>query len=42
MPINLELWEIHLILSALSKLPYEYVAETIHEIKEQICDIQET
>lgn len=36
MPINLELWEINLILKALSKLPYEEVAATIQRIKEQV------
>ena len=35
MPINLELWEINLILSALAKLPYEEVSATIQRIKNQ-------
>lgn len=36
MPINLELWQIHVILSALSKLPDWEGAETIQTIKEQL------
>ena len=36
MPINLELWEINLILNLLAKLPYEDVAATIQRIKEQM------
>lgn len=36
MPINLERWEINLILNALAKLPYEEVAATIQRIKEQV------
>lgn len=36
MPINLEVWEINLILNALAKLPYEEVAGTIQRIKEQV------
>lgn len=36
MDIHLELWEINLILEALSYLPYERVAATIQIIKEQI------
>lgn len=36
MIINLEPWEINLILEALSYLPYERVAATIQRIKEQI------
>ena len=36
MPINLELWEINLVLSALAKLPYEEVSATIQRIKEQV------
>ena len=36
MDIHLELWEINLILEALSYLPYERVAATIQRIKEQI------
>jgi hypothetical protein len=36
MPIHLELWEIHLILSALSKLPEWESAETIQHIKGQV------
>ena len=36
MPINLELWEINMILSALAKLPYEESAATIQRIKEQV------
>ena len=36
MPINLELWQIHLILSILSKLPDWEGAETIQTIREQV------
>ena len=36
MPINLEKWEINLILHALAKLPYEEVSATIQRIKEQV------
>lgn len=36
MPINLELWEIKLVLSALAKLPYEEVSATIQRIKTQV------
>lgn len=36
MPINLELWQIHVILSALAKLPEWEGAETIQTIKEQV------
>lgn len=36
MPINLELWEINLILSLLAEQPYNRVAATIQRIKEQI------
>ena len=36
MPINLELWQIHVILAALYKLPEWEGAETIQCIKEQI------
>ena len=36
MPINLELWEINLILSLLAELPYSKVAATIQRIKEQV------
>lgn len=36
MPINLELWQIHVILSALSKLPDWEGAETIRTIREQV------
>lgn len=36
MPINLELWQIHVILAALSKLPDWEGAETIQTIKEQV------
>lgn len=36
MPINLELWEINLILNELAKLPYEEVSGIIHRIKEQM------
>ena len=36
MPVNLEKWEISLILSALARLPYEDVAATIQRIKEQV------
>lgn len=36
MLINLEPWEINLILSALAKLPYEDSAATIQRIKEQV------
>ena len=36
MDIHLEMWEINLILEALSYLPYERVAATIQRIKEQI------
>lgn len=35
MNITLNEWQINLILSALSKLPYEDVASTIADIKEQ-------
>lgn len=36
MLLNLELWQIHVILSALSKLPDWEGAETIQRIKEQV------
>lgn len=36
MPINLKLWEVNLILSALAKLPYEEVVGVIHRIKIQM------
>jgi len=36
MPINLELWEINLILIALGEMPYNKVAATIARIKDQI------
>lgn len=36
MPINLELWQIHVILSALAKLPDWEGAETMQSIKEQL------
>lgn len=36
MTINLELWEINLILRALAKLPYEEVSATILRIKKQV------
>ena len=36
MKIELERWEINLILNALAKLPYEESAATIYRIKEQI------
>lgn len=36
MPINLELWEINLILSALAKLPEWEGAETMQHIMEQV------
>lgn len=36
MDIHLELWEINLVLEALSELPYNRVAATIQGIKEQI------
>ena len=36
MPINLELWQIHVILSALAKLPDWEGAETIQRIMEQL------
>ena len=36
MPIDLELWQIHVILSALSELPDWEGAETIQTIKEQV------
>lgn len=36
MPINLEMWEINLILNALAKLPYEEVVGTIQRIKAQM------
>lgn len=35
MSINLEPWEINLILNALAKLPYEEVVGTIQRIKVQ-------
>lgn len=35
MEINLELWEVNLILKALGKQPYEEVVETIQRIKDQ-------
>ena len=35
MEINLELWEVNLILKALGKQPYEDVASTIQNIVEQ-------
>lgn len=36
MKIELEQWEINLILNALAKLPYEEVSGVIHRIKEQV------
>lgn len=36
MDIHLELWEINLVLDALSELPYSRVYATIQVIKEQI------
>lgn len=36
MRINLEPWEINLILSALAEQPYNKVAATIARIKEQV------
>lgn len=36
MSINLEMWEINLVLNALAKLPYEDVSATIQRIKEQV------
>ena len=36
MPINLELWEINLVLEALSELPYSRVCATIRGITEQV------
>lgn len=36
MPINLELWEINLVLEALSELPYSRVCATIRGITEQM------
>ena len=34
--INLELWELNLILTGLAKLPYEESGAVIHRIKEQV------
>lgn len=36
MPINLELWEINMILNLLAEQPYNKVAATIQRIKDQI------
>lgn len=36
MPINLELWQIHVILSALSKLPDWEGAEIMQSIMQQV------
>lgn len=36
MSINLELWEINMILTLLAEQPYNLVAATIQRIKEQI------
>lgn len=38
MDIHLETWEINLILSALAKLPYEEVSQTIRSIEGQVAD----
>lgn len=38
MTITLDLWEINLILSALAKLPYEEVSQTIRSIEGQVAD----
>lgn len=36
MKLDLEQWEVNIILSALAKRPYEEVAGTIQRIKEQV------
>ena len=41
MPINLELWEINMILNILAEKPYNEVAGIIHHIKEQLKDDSE-
>lgn len=41
MNINLKPWQVNLILTALAKMPYEEVAATIADIKEQIAEDDE-